>query len=86
MMILGSDYQTIWRLTIDYFMEEQKMVNVVIDYLSFPLALRSITMNLHFDMPSIMLISPVGISKRSENQSTNQDEHSSFVKGHFFWI
>ena len=33
------------------------MINVVIDYLSIPLALRSIIKNLHFDMPSIMLIS-----------------------------
>ena len=56
------------------------MINVVIDYLSIPLALRSIIKNLHFDMPSIMLISPVGISKRSENQSTRQDEHSSFYQ------
>ena len=51
------------------------MTSVVIDYLSIPLALRSIIKNLHFDMPSIMLSSPVGISKRSENQSTDQDEH-----------
>ena len=61
------------------------MTSVVIDYLSIPLALRSIIKNLHFDMPSIMLSSPVGISKRSENQSTDQDEHSSFVKGHFLY-
>ena len=60
------------------------MINVVIDNLSIPLALRSIIKNLHFDMPSIMLISPVGISQRSENQSTDQDEHSSFVKGPFY--
>ena len=60
------------------------MISVVIDYLSIPLALRSIIKNLHFDMPSIMLISPGGISKRSENQSTDQDEHSSFVKGPFY--
>ena len=60
------------------------MISVVIDYLSIPLALRSIIKNLHFDMPSVMLISPVGISKRSENQSTDQDEHSSFVKGPFY--
>ena len=60
------------------------MINVVIDNLSIPLALGSIIKNLHFDMPSIMLISPVGISQRSENQSTDQDEHSSFVKGPFY--
>ena len=32
---------TIWRLTINYFMEEYKMINVVIDYLSIPLARRA---------------------------------------------
>ena len=36
-------------------------------------------------MPSIMLISPVGISKRSEKQSTIEDEPSSLINGHVIY-
>ena len=36
-------------------------------------------------MPSIMLINLVGISKRSEKQSTIEDEPSSLINGHVIY-